>query len=429
MTDTSYARALALLNVDRPDLAEPEVRRALAISADDGRLHALLSLCLTASAKTKEAIAEAHVAVGNAPDMPISHLALANAYLAARRTVDAGRAAEAAAALFPDNVSVLSSLSAIRLDEGRVDDADDLARRALAIDPHDRGAQRALAFVLVRRGRLREAATVATQALSDAPEDADAHVTLGYALLHHARYEDAMACFREALRLDPQDGRARAGFVEALKASRGPYGVVLRIFLWESRLSTRMQWAFIVGVFPVFLLWGAIASVIPVLAVVIAPIPLGYLLLALLSWVAEPLSDLTIRLHPIGRHALTPEERLAADLVGVCLVVSFASLGVWAATRDMTFFVAALFVGMLMIPIGAVFQCPSGWRRLTMAGYVLMLVGFLVTTGVYRVVTPLPTTRVKESTDPDVVFPLLFLFGWKFSTWIATALRLVGRRA
>jgi hypothetical protein len=46
----------------------------------------------------------------------------------------------------------------------------------------------------------------------------------------------------------------------------------------------------------------------------------------LATWLGEPLSNLFLRLHPLGRHALSRDERNAASATGVLLLLGVAYL-------------------------------------------------------------------------------------------------------
>ncbi len=81
------------------------------------------------------------------------------------------------------------------------------------------------------------------------PNNPNTHANLGWALLHKGEHEKAMIHFREALRLDPELQWAQQGIVEALKARHFIYRVMLKYFLWMSRLGSRAQWGVILGAY------------------------------------------------------------------------------------------------------------------------------------------------------------------------------------
>ena len=68
-------RAVLLYQQSRHDLAEAELRQALAHDPQDAYAHALLALCLAAREKFDAAIAEARQAIHLAPDFPFAHYA------------------------------------------------------------------------------------------------------------------------------------------------------------------------------------------------------------------------------------------------------------------------------------------------------------------------------------------------------------------
>ena len=82
-------RAFLLFNQSRLDLAEREVRRALADSPDDPMAHALLSFCRSAAKDNDGATTEAIQAVAHGPALPFARYALANAHFRADRPAEA----------------------------------------------------------------------------------------------------------------------------------------------------------------------------------------------------------------------------------------------------------------------------------------------------------------------------------------------------
>src|SRR5919108_730270 len=84
---------------------------------------------------------------------------------------------------------------------------------------------------------------------------------------------------------------------------------------------------------------------------VVTPLLVAYLLFALASWIADPLSNLVLRLNRYGRLALSRHEKLASNLVGGCLAGAALAALLLVVTRVPGWGVVA-FAGVLMlIPI------------------------------------------------------------------------------
>ena len=104
------------------------------------------------------------------------------------------------------------------------------------------------AMALVNLGRKREAAEAMRGTLAKDPQNAFSHANQGWTLLHQGDHAQGLEHFREALRIDPELDWAAAGTVEALKARHLLYRLMLRYFLWMSRLGGRARWGVILGV-------------------------------------------------------------------------------------------------------------------------------------------------------------------------------------
>src|SRR5262249_34667869 len=76
----NVARAQLLLQQGRYELAEQDLRQALASNPQDDTAHALLALCLTESGKFDEGLENARKAVGLAPDNSFCYYALGFAF-------------------------------------------------------------------------------------------------------------------------------------------------------------------------------------------------------------------------------------------------------------------------------------------------------------------------------------------------------------
>src|SRR6266496_4742039 len=68
-------RGLLLYQQSRHELAEKELRQALAADAQDAYAHALLALCLTEQEKFNDATNEAKLGIHLGPDLSFAHYA------------------------------------------------------------------------------------------------------------------------------------------------------------------------------------------------------------------------------------------------------------------------------------------------------------------------------------------------------------------
>jgi Tfp pilus assembly protein PilF len=377
----AYERALVLHHQHRYADAERELRAGLGQDPHDPRLHAMLALCLTEQKRFREATEEAQAAIGLAPDDASSHYALASVLFDRQRFGEAAGAIEQAIRLDMYNPAFFALLSGIRFEQRSWPAALAAAEKGLELDPENNGCANLRAMALVKLGRRDEAGRSIGDALHRDPDNANTHANQGWTLLHQNRPRQAMEHFREALRLDPNLKWAQAGIVEALKARNPIYRLLLMYFLWMARLRRKAQWALIIGGYIGYRFALDAAEKNPQMGRYLWPIVIAYIVFAVLTWLADPLFNLLLRLHPFGKYALSPEQRIAGTLVGIVLLCAIFIALAGVVLQFSALYLVALMLALLMFPVSAIFRCDSGWPRWTMAGVTallfLMLMGSL----------------------------------------------------
>jgi tetratricopeptide (TPR) repeat protein len=370
-------RALLLFEQSRYDLAEKELRQELAADPHHPHAHALLALCLAEREEFKEATEEAQLAIAHAPDYPFAHYAHASILHDRNRYDEALVSAKEAVRLDPGEAMYYGMLAAILMSLRRWPESLEAAEQGLRLNPEHAGCTNLRAIALVKLGRRAEAGATIDSALAKDPENAVTHANQGWTLLHANQPQKAMEHFKEALRIDPTMEWAREGIVEALKARYFIYGLMLRYFLWMSRLSKKMGMAVILGGYIGYRVLLEVANKNPALAPWIWPILGVYIGFVLLSWIAIPLFNLVLRLNKFGRLALSEEQTYASNWVGSGILLALMVVGAWLASGHFLLKLAALISCTLVFPLSATFLCPKGWPRLVMGGYtaVLYLIG------------------------------------------------------
>ena len=224
-----------------------------------------------------------------------------------------------------------------------------MAEQGLQHDAEHVGCNNARAMALTRLGRTAEAGQTLASALEREPENAWSHANLGWASLHEGDSKKALEHFREALRLDPTEDYAKAGLVEALQARNPIYGLMLRYFLFMSRLSGRAQWTFIIGAYLINRMLRGLARSNPQWAPWIMPVLVAYIAFVVLTWISQPLFNLLLRLNRYGRHALSDDQRRGANLVGILFFLALVCLLAWlwgGAAAGLAFF-GLIYFGLL----------------------------------------------------------------------------------
>jgi tetratricopeptide (TPR) repeat protein len=371
-------RAWLLYQQSRYDMAEEQLRLALTEDPEDAHALSLLALCLSELERFPEATDAAQRAIGILPDLPFAHFALAQVFHARNRYDEALDAILEAIQLDSEVPMFFALLAAIHLAKRRWSDALQAADEGLQLDPEHVDCTNIRAIALVKLGRRDEAASAIEGALGRSPESARTHANQGWAHLESADHQKALEHFREALRLDPDNDWARQGIVEALKARHFIYALMLRYFLWMSRLSGRAQWGVIIGAFVVNRMLARAAAGSPELAPWLLPVRILLFAAIVLTWTADPLFNLLLRLDRFGRLVLTREQIVASNYLGVCALAALVSLAVGLLRGWGNGVAEAAFVfGFLLMPVSATFQAHIGWPRnvLKIWTLALLLVG------------------------------------------------------
>ena len=354
----------------------PAARRALASDPENANAHALLALGLAHLDQGREAVEAGRRAVALAPELAFAHYAHGWALIEHDDFKAAERAALEALRLEPgpDEHALLAQ---VHIRQRRWQDALKTAERGLALDPEHQACSNLRALALTSMGQTAAATAVVHQALASDPDDAYAHANRGWLLLRESRVDEALESFRSALRLDPTMDWARMGIIEAMKARSGLYRLILRYSMWVGSLSTRAQWLLIMGLYFGSRVARSALRENPALWPVLGPLIGLYLLLVFGSWIADPLSNLLLRLNPIGRLALNRFETMASNLAGGCLAVAAVAGLTFAATRAIPWLLLAVVCALMLIPIGGAVKAHGtrAWRPLAIAVLLLAACG------------------------------------------------------
>jgi tetratricopeptide (TPR) repeat protein len=411
-------RAILLFQQSRHDMAADELRQSLAIEPRDPYAHALLALCLAQQQQFKEATGEAQQAIHLGPDDPFSYYALAKIWYERNYDKEALSAIHEALRLDSSQTSYYALLAQIHLREARWRDALDAAERGLQLDAEDVDCTNLRAIALVKLGRKSEAGTTIDAALRRNPDNAITHANQGWTLLEKNQPKQALEHFREALRLDPQNEWARRGIIEALKARNIIYALMLRYFLFMAKFSKRGQWAILLGAYFGNQLLRGLSAAEPAWEPWILPIRILYMVFALMTWIASPLFNLTLRLSRFGRMLLSREQIIASNCIGLVLLLALLSLAAcFKYGFNSPWLIGALMFGLLLLPVAGTFNTPAGGTRRLMT----VLTGLTAASGVGGFVL-LVLTDHRDDNDPyrrmGALLLMASLLGAVGSSWI-----------
>ena len=427
------AQARILLDTSRYEDAEAALRQALAADPTHAKSHALLAYALYHQDRYPAALREAQEAIGLAPTDSFNYYVLALAHFEMKQYLGAMSAIREAIRIDPETPGYHATLGHIHARKKAWKKALAAAETGLRADPEHVPCINLRAMVLVNMGRNDEAGQALESALARDPENASTHANQGWALLHSGKHQQALDHFREALRLNPMSDWARQGIVEALKARNLIYRLLLRYFLWMSRLTTEEQWGVVVFISGVRRTLRIVARAFPPLYIVVLPILLLFATFAVLTWIARPLFALVLRFDRFGRLALPREEIVASNWVGACLLTGALGLAasiptivgslVWGwPLLGPAFLVLTMGALMMVIPVAGVFRCRPGKRRAVLAVYTVLL----ALLGLAAFLMALLGAFWPWGFGGAVVLAIAFVLGWTTYTWIASLLMLIG---
>lgn len=408
---THLAQAELLMQRARYSDAEAALRRAIAGDPTDAEAHTLLAFALLYQGRETDALLEAQAAVRFAPDSPAGHYAGAIILTEMEKYSEALSAIRTAIRLVPEMPRYHAVMGNIYLRQREWLRALEAAETGLRFDSENIQCNNIRAMALVKLGRQDEAGHSLEAILALNPENPMTHANQGWALLHGGHHQQALEHFREALRLNPQLGWAREGVVEALKARNPVYWVMLRYFLWMSRLGGGARWGLILGVYFANRLVSELAQRYPNLMPFFVLFNILYTIFVFLTWTARPLFNLLLRFNRMGRLALSDEDVTASNWVAVCLAASIGFLGAGVFLRQFLFLTAALNMLMLVVPVASLFNFPAGKRRWFLVAYAVVLALLALVALSLSLNGNALGARLSEA----------FFWGWILYSWIANA--------
>lgn len=409
-TNPHLERGRLLLSQGRHDLAEGELRQAIASDPTEPLCFALLSLCLLQREDWMNATAAAARAVEMDPNEAMYHSILGDVYTHRRMYKEARAAIEHSLRLDPTDPGAWGTLASIESSQSRHKEALAAAEKGLEIEPLNERCTNLRAIALTNLGKRSQAAEAIEGTLSRNPQNATSHANMGWTLLHQGQPRKALDHFREALRLEPGLEWARRGIMEAMKARNPIYRAFLAYFLFMSRLSGRGQWGIIIGGYIGIQLLRKAGGSNAALAPWVGPIIAAYIVFAIGTVVAVPLFNLFLLINRFGRHVLDRGQKIAAACFGMSILPGLTFLVLWATLGGDRFEASALVLGVWCLPVALAGLARPGRNRAVMT----------VVAGVLGAVC---ATSVLEFFDlvPGSAF-MVALFGCVGSTFLSNVL-------
>ncbi|MCK6481798.1 MAG: tetratricopeptide repeat protein [Planctomycetes bacterium] len=416
-----FERARLLFGQGRFALAEKELLEDLADDPEDRDALALLALARSNLGRRDDALGAARAAVRAAPDWDWAHYVLASVLYDRDEYAEAEEAVGEAVRLDPEYADYRRLQAAILVESGEPAKGLAAARVGMELDPESARLRAIEGLALHHLNRPEEAAHSFREALALDPENALAHAGLGRVAVRTGDHRGAEDHYREALRANPGYEWARAGLLDALRARYPVYGLLLRFFEWMRSLPSGARTAVFIGIYVLAQVArktstsasGATKTMLQAFFVL-------YGVFALLTWAADPLFNLLLRLRREGRLLLDEDETKASNAVGALLAgAALAGVG-WLLWRRDGWWMAALLLALAMPSTTAIFALRKSWVR-TGAG--IVVAGTLLA-GLSGVAMELASGGSVGGTLLCLAAIVVFVLG----TWIIFGLGLLRRR-
>jgi tetratricopeptide (TPR) repeat protein len=261
MHDT-LRKAYALHQAGHLVLAAQLYRSVLSRQQDNVQALQLLGVLYHQQGEHGQAIEQMGRAAALAPNDPVLHVNLAEAFRALGQLDRAAGCCRTALRLAPNFPEAFNNLGLALLGQNRLTEAADLFRSALKLRPEFACAVSNLGMTLRELGRHDEALTHFRRATELTPTDAAAQTNLGQMLLDRGQPEEALPYCQQAVRLQPDGaalhynlGRAfraldqldpaRAAFLEAIRLDANlaiAHADLGRLLNYEGRLDDALPW-------------------------------------------------------------------------------------------------------------------------------------------------------------------------------------------
>ncbi len=293
--------------------------------------------------------------------------------------IDAEEKMKSLIAQDPDNNEYFSILAVIKFQQRNYDKALALCEKALEIEPEDLTSLNLKTLISSMLGHSTDAKQASTDALQTDPNNPFTIANHAYSLLHDGQVTEALDRARYALTIDPNNEQAKYVLSEAMKSRFWPYRMY---FLYQKKMATLSQtqmWMVLLAVFFGYRLIRSLAEKNEALKPFLIPITVILALIILSTWIINPLMNLYLLSNPYGKLLLDESDTKSAKLTGISLSLGVIFLIAFLLFNQETLLIAAVFFGLMMIPIGSMYtsQKESIRKRMELLTVAILVIGIL----------------------------------------------------
>ncbi|MDN5200627.1 tetratricopeptide repeat protein [Fulvivirgaceae bacterium BMA10] len=373
MTEPHLEKAKVLIERNRFNEAEKSLRLTLSKQPNNVEALSLLAICLSEKKEFDEANEAMKAAIATEPNNPQLLYLFSRVLFEQEEFAKAEEYIKSAIAFYPYEADYFGIWAAIFLNKKDWKNALAKADEGLAIDPENLMCLNTRSTALVKLNKKKEAFDTISEALNQNPDNEVTHTNYGWGLLEKGEHKKALEHFRQALQHNPNFTWAKQGLLEALKARYLVYRIFLKYTFWISNLSSKVQWAIIIGLYFGVRLLNGWADQNQTVGMVAKPLIYAYMVFAISTWVISPLANVFLRFNVYGKYALSRDEKIASNLVAVSAFIGLLGFGSYIFIPDLYL----LFIGILgismMIPLSSMLRPKKQKSRVILITYSALL--------------------------------------------------------
>lgn len=220
------ALGFTLLEQNRGEAAEPELRRALALDSANADAHYLLGRLWRQKGQPAQAVDCFARALTSNPAFEFAHREMFETLRQDGQTVAAREAVQRTLGVFPESAEFHFHLADLLADAGELEQAVAAYQHSLALSPDSVAPYINQAAVLLKLNRDDEAAAAYRHALQRDGDSFDAHMGLGSIGQRSGNVELALSCYEQAQRIRPQSAAVQLSLGVVLeKAQRSAQAI------------------------------------------------------------------------------------------------------------------------------------------------------------------------------------------------------------
>lgn len=410
MYEELYERAVLLVEQGRPKEAKEQVSQLISQNPNDSNILHLLAIIELELDNPKKANQAIDQAIAIAPYMDSYLGTKARIMLDVERYDEAEKLLYQAIEINPNESSYFAMLSSITLSRKQYIKAEEQANKALSIDPSDLLALNIKSSAQLKQNKVTEAEQTIRGALNENPENTTTHTTYGWNKLESGAHKEALEHFKEALRYHPNNVSAQAGMRESLQSNYLVYRYFLRFQFWIGNMGAKYQWGFIIGFYLLTRSLDSIGSSYPFLEPFLTPLVIVLALLALSTWIIEPVTNILFRFNKYATFLLDDNEKKTILFTGATLALSLIGFSIYFITEKDPYLTLGGICLILMIPYQFIFlNTKYKWVMPAIAV-------FMTLCGALGIFQAFETGALLNT------FTTVFLFGFFALQWIVNAI-------